>query len=394
MPNIKRMMMAAAGGSGGASTETVGELWTWGGGWSGQLGLGNTTNRSEPTQVGSLTDWEKVNAGSRPNNNAAIKTDGTLWTWGYNYYGSLGIGTSQASLGANADKSSPVQVGSLTNWFIAGGGDNCMVAIKTDGTLWSWGLTNYGQGGRNNSTNVSSPVQIGSLTDWKGSSSDEVLTDGETKIGSGSYNSHIIKNDGTLWGWGWGAQSTVGDSSTTNRSSPVQIGSGTDWASISPSYSYNVCAVKTGGTLWTWGRGDEGALGHGDTTTRNSPVQVGSLTTWKFVCAGYKWSCAVKTDGTLWAWGDNSKGQLGLGDTTSRSSPVQVGSLTDWLRPLSGYQHNRVLKTDGTLWAWGNNDVGQLGLGDTTNRSSPVQVGSAASWGKVLGGNTHTAAVR
>ena len=386
MPNIKRMMMAAAGGSGGASSgPSSGQLWTWGKNSYGELGLGDTTARSEPTQVGSLTDWEKGPVGGPEDSGLALKTNDTLWTWGRNNKGQLGLGDT-------TNRSSPVQVGSLTNWFLAGGGYHYNVAVKTDGTLWTWGYNYAGRLGLGDTTDRASPVQVGSLTDWKGSSSDEVLDDGHTKLGSGHYGVNIIKSDGTLWGWGRNYYWTVGDNSQTNRSSPVQIGSATNWASVSPSHHSHNAAIKTDGTLWSWGYNPFGNTGHGDTTDRSSPVQVGSLTDWKFVSCGIYYTIAVKTDGTLWGWGWNVYGELGTGNTTTYSSPVQVGSLTNWLRPMATNQSSRVIKTDGTLWAWGHNGNGILGTGNTTTYSSPVQVGST-TWGTMLAGKYHTVAV-
>ena len=122
----------------------------------------------------------------------------------------------------------------------------------------------------------------------------------------------------------------------------------------------------SGGELWAWGHNEFGQLGLGDTTDRSSPVQVGSLNTWDTVAAAGRYAVAIKTDGTLWAWGRNDIGQLGLGDTIYRSSPVQVGSLNNWSKVSCRYSHSVAIKTDGTLWAWGRNSAGQLGLGDTS----------------------------
>ena len=386
MPNIKRMMMAASGGSGGASgSPSSGQLWTWGANTYGSLGLGDTTNRSEPTQVGSDTDWEKGPVSGQDYGSFAIKTNDTLWGWGRNTFGALGLGDT-------TNRSSPVQVGSLTNWFLVGGGYFYNAAIKTDGKLWTWGFNYGGRLGVGDTTNRSSPVQVGSLTDWKGSSNDEVLDDGHTKFGVGNYGLTVIKSDGTLWGWGRNNYWTIGDGTNTNRSSPVQIGSDTNWASVSPSFHSHNAVIKTDGTLWSWGYNPFGNTGHGDTTDRSSPVQVGSLTDWKFVCCAHYYTIAVKTDGTLWAWGYGASGRLGLGNTTTYSSPVQVGSLTNWLRPMISTDNSRVLKTDGTLWGWGGNQNGILGTGDTTAYSSPVQVGST-TWGTMLAGKYNTVAV-
>jgi alpha-tubulin suppressor-like RCC1 family protein len=390
MPNIKKMMMAAAGASGGSSGPSSGQLWTWGRNSHGQLGLGDTTHRSEPAQVGSDTDWEKGSVSGGLDGSRAIKTNDTLWSWGRNNSGQLGLGDTTS-------RSSPVQVGSLTNWFLVGGGDHYNVAIKTDGTLWSWGNNYAGKLGLGDTTNRSSPVQVGSLTNWKGSTNAEVLDDGHTKLGVGGSSWLAIKSDGTLWGCGRNNYWTLGDNSNTDRSSPVQIGSGTDWASVSPAFGSHNAAIKTDGTLWSWGYNPLGNTGHGDTTDRSSPVQVGSLTDWKFVCCGGYYTLAVKTNGTLWAWGYNANGRLGTGNTTTYSSPVQVGSLTNWLRPMITGDSSRVLKTDGTLWAWGGNQYGILGLGDEpwwdyNARSSPVQMGTS-TWATMLSGGYHTAAV-
>ena len=140
-------------------------------------------------------------------------------------------------------------------------------------------------------------------------------------------------------------------------------------------------AVKTDGTLWSWGEGATGRLGHGNTTDRSSPVQVGALTTWAAASAGGDFSGAIKTDGTLWTWGRNTSGRLGLGNTTDYSSPKQVGALTSWSLLSCGFtSHTLVIKTNGTLWGFGSNVNGELGQGNTTANSSPVQVGALTSW--------------
>lgn len=348
---------------------------TWGFGSTGRLGLGNTTTYSSPKQVGGTTDgWSVVESGYR--HGLSIKNNGTLWAWGSNNVGQLGLGNV-------TNYSSPKQIGSLTNWLKVSGGFYYSTAIKTDGTLWTWGNAAQGVLGLGNATSYSSPKQVGALTNW-------------LKIAAGFYHVGAIKTDGTLWMWGQNNKGQLGLGNITNYSSPKQVGALTNWLQVSAGW-YITAAIKTDGTLWTWGKGlTYGALGLGNKTDYSSPKQVGALTNWLSVSAGLYVMTAVKTDGTLWTWGFNNVGQLGIGNTTYYSSPKQVGALTTWAKPGTGgasYNARFAIKTDGTLWAWGSGQNGQLGLGNTTYYSSPKQVGSLTSWLSVSSGQYWAAAL-
>jgi len=340
-------------------------LYSWGANDSGQLGLGNTTYRSSPNQVGALTDW-LVLSGCYATG-YGIKTDGTFWSWGANGSGQVGDGTSYPT----PYPSSPVQIGSLTNWYKVSGSNAFVLSIKTDGTLWGWGNNGYGQLGIGNTGSRSSPVQVGALTNW-------------SNLSTGNDSCMAVKTDGTLWGWGNNNVGALGLGNTTYYSSPKQVGALTSWLKIACNLYYASMAIKTDGTLWSWGFNGSGSLGLGNTTNYSSPKQVGALTNWSTVTAGYKSMFALKTDGTIWSWGANNNGQLGLGNTTYYSSPKQVGALTTWASIQGSYMSALALKTDGTLWVWGSNSGGKLGLGNTTSYSSPKQVGALTTW-SVLG---------
>lgn len=145
-------------------------------------------------------------------------------------------------------------------------------------------------------------------------------------------------------------------------------------------------AIKTDGTLWTWGENSYGQLGDNSTTNRSSPVQTVAGGTWIDVNCGRGHTIAIKTDGTLWAWGLNTNGQLGDNSITHRSSPVQIiSSGNNWKYVSAGGYHSSAIKTDGTLWTWGRNNKGQLGTNDITHRSSPVQTIAGGSTWKVFG---------
>ena len=354
------------------AVKTDGTLWSLGGqNTDGELGHGDTTNRSSPVQVGSLTDWSRVSVGY--NFVASVKTDGTMWTWGKNLSGALGLGDTTS-------RSSPVKVGSLTDWSTVMAGTWFVIAQKTDGTLWSWGQGSGGTHGLGDTANRSSPVQIGSLTTW-GSVN---FTAGNTGIAV----PHVIKNDKTLWGWGNEYKGTLGDNAEVDRSSPTQIGGATDWFATEGSDNAAVGIRKinnnAGYALWTWGRNNYGQLGQNNTTNTSSPIQLGTLNDWSHIAVGSPPNvAAIKTDGTLWTWGNNTYGQLGQNDTVHRSSPAQIGNLSDW-SSADGGNHFLLIKTDGTLWAMGrNNTAGGLGDGTAVSRSSPVQIGSLTTWSKV-----------
>ena len=206
-----------------------------------------------------------------------------------------------------------------------------------------------------------------------------------TAAGSGAACPSI---EGELWVWGFNGNYTgqghLGLGDTTDRCVPTQVGSGTNWTNNTGTWQGTVHhMIKSDGTLWGWGNNVSGNLGVGDTSNYSSPVQIGSDTDWAFVDdswgEGYH-TTAIRTDGTLWTWGENGSGQLGLGDKTDRSSPVQVGSLTDWAACDGSSKATICLKTDGTIWGFGGNHYGCLGLGDTTGRCSPVQIGSDSDW--------------
>lgn len=412
-----------------------GTLWSWGRNTSGVLGLGDVVDRSSPVQIGTDTNWSKVSSGRY--SSAAIKTTGTLWVWGQNNYGQLGQGNGIV-------RSSPVQVGADTDWDdvkLSANGQH-MVARKTNGTLWSWGRNNYGQLGLNNATNRSSPVQIGSGTTWSTAfscannavlaltTSGNLWAWGQNTLTRGilarasiqaancspvqiftdasnwsaiSHCTHVTaqKTTGALFSWGINSQGRLGIGSVVgfaSASSPCAIGSDTNWSSFSNGQAH-VMAIRTTGSLWAWGSNSNGKLGKGTTlSVYSSPVQVGTDTNWSNTMAGRQTSVAVKTTGSLWAWGLNSSGQLGDGTVVAKSSPIQVGSDTSWSKAFTFNYTSFGTKTDGTLWGWGDAASGRLGDGTVTNKSSPVQIGSATDWSNLVFGPTakcyHVAVVK
>lgn len=354
-------------------------LYVWGRNTFYHLGLIDTNDRSSPTQVGSATNWSDFDSSIYAS--FGVKTDGTLWAWGANvgFAGILGLNSSTGY------QSSPVQVGTNTNWSNVSAGYGCAFATKTNGTLWSWGANGSGELGFSDRVYRSSPTQVGAGTNW-------------LKASVAMYSVLAIKTDGTLWTWGRNNFGNLGTNDLLNRSSPVQIGSDTNWSDAKGG-SRHTLALKTNGTIWSFG-GDSfsGSLGLNQTTAyRSSPVQIGSSNTWSAIATRQSTfsNLAIKTDGTLWAWGTNFIGQLGLDNRVYRSSPVQVGSGTDWSKVSQAGDVSAGIKTNGTLWLWGRGNYGSLGLNDasTIHRSSPTQIGTNTNWSDVYAGQAHTAAI-
>jgi alpha-tubulin suppressor-like RCC1 family protein len=359
-------------------TPQVSRLYGWGKNSFRQVGDGTTVYRSSPTLViGRQGEWRKL--GSGLGHSKAIKNDGTLWTWGINNGGNLGTGDTTL-------RSSPTTtIGGGTTWCDVNDGRGVTTsAIKTDGTLWTWGCNDYGQLGIGTSgagTNRSSPGTVaGEGTNWCSVKSDD-------------RSNVSLKTDGTLWTWGRGTSGLLGDGTTTHRSSPgTTAGGGTNWCQIGQSLTL-FSAIKTDGTLWTWGQNFNGDIGDGTTTARSSPVTVtGGGTTWCFSSG----KMGIKTDGTLWIWGSGGSGQIGDGTTVNRSSPVTTaGGGTTWRSGGVGYCMTAGIKTDGTLWTWGLNACGILATSNFISRSSPgTTVGGGTNWFCIsLGSGEHALAL-
>ena len=361
------------------------KLYAWGfNEYAGQLGQNDVENRSSPVQIGSGTDWSKqcVSAGA-PSNRPhcyAVKTNGSLYGWGKNGDGQL------AQNNEVPYYSSPVQIPGTT-WStergkLSPGGYGDIAAVKTDGSLWVWGANNYGKLGQNQPGNSgwrSSPVQIPGTYSWCSMSKADV----------GSF----VKTNGELWMTGsvrsfLGEHVTI-IGGHANRSSPCQL-PGTNWRSTHWDQDGSaVLMTKTDGTLWFMGEYHHSCGGQGlpNTSFNNtfgnrcsSPIQVGTDTTWTTkITMMDKGVAAVKTDGSLWTWGNNSRGRLGHNDKYAQDviSPRQVGTDLNWEFVSVNQYTVAGTKQDGTMWMWGGGIHG-LGQGYAddweSSKSSPVQV--------------------
>lgn len=350
----------------------------WGSNLNGGFGNGlNTTSFSSPVSVFSGATWTSIAAGGDLNAttgyfSAGLKSNDTLWGFGKNTHGQLGLGTI-------VDISSPVQTGSDTDWAeVFGSFGRCNFGIRTDGSLYAWGQNPHGNLGDGTNTARSVPVQIPGT--W-------------TTLAAGLYHTIAIKSNGSLWGWGDTGSGQVGSGSTgSSIASPVALLAGNTFVKVAAGHSSSF-AIKSDGTLWAWGTNGSGQIGLGTSTSLrySTPVQVGSLTTWTEIKTAGSTVFGKQSNGTYWSWGYNSDGQLGIGSIASKSTPVQVPG-TDWSLILPSWGFVLGLKNDGTLYAWGEGSDGVHGTGTTASKSTPVQI--PGKWQKIFVGPRHAGGLK
>ncbi len=354
----------AAGGDATCGIRTDATLWCWGdNGWD-QLGLGSHTDQDRPRQVTTPAagGWASITAGTT--HTCATRTDGTVWCWGANDSGQLGIGGV-----TDQDRPRQVTTPAAGGWasVTAGGEDTC--ATRTDGTLWCWGFNWEGQLGIGDELSQGRPRQV--TTPARG---------GWASITAGGDHTCATRTDSTLWCWGINGNGQLGIGNHTDHDRPRQVTTpaAAGWASVTAG-GQDTCATRTGGTRWCWGWGYYGQLGIGNHKGQCHPQQVTTPAAggWASVtAAGLYYTCATRTGGTLWCWGSNYSGELGIGGGTDQELPRQVTTPAagGWAGVTAGYDHTCATRTGGTLWCWGYNGNGELGLGNHTDQDRPRQV--------------------
>jgi len=386
--------VVSAGNNNTKAIDITGNLYAWGLNTSGQLGDRSVTSRSSPVLVTAYNEalnvyssWTAVSAGT--NYTTAIDTTGALYGWGYNAYGQLGNNSTTNNI-------SPVKIGS-SSWTKVAAGDLHTMGIDINSRLYGWGYNGLGNLGDNTVTTRSSPVQIGTSS-WT-----------TVAVSNGSSFTTAINLTGNLFAWGFNSSYQLGDGTTITRSSPVTVSNVynettyvySSWSAVAVGGTHTA-AITSARALFAWGLNNVGQLGDGTTINKFSPVQIGT-DSWSSVALGNSYTTAINTIGRLFTWGQNTSGQLGDGTTISKSSPViiqQANTSTTisstWSEVSRGLNNSHTLAIraeDSTLWAWGQNSVGNLGDGTTISKSTPIQIGSNLdtptgyrTWSKVSAG--------
>lgn len=386
LETIDRVKFIETGYSHTLALREDGTVWSWGANGYGPLGRPATRSEPTPTQVPGLTGGVAVAAGGY--HSLMLRGDGTVWSWGYNATGQLGRST------PTSFDATPTQVPGLTNVVALSAGSDNALALRADGTVWSWGNNGNGQLGRSTPTRFDPiPTQVPGLT-------------GIMALSAGSGHALAVRRDGILWAWGTNSYRQLGfPEATSSNPTPRQVPALTDvvdaaagsslslvrradgsvWAwGLDPSVVVpwegdatprrldgpkHVIALAAGGpalmldkngTLWGWGWNSSGALGTG-TNIRSTPVRVKDLSGIVSLSASTYFSLALREDGTVWGWGDNRYYQLSPWQPELQATPTQVMGVPKAVAIATGAVHALAVAEDGSVWGWGDNSDGQFG---------------------------------
>jgi alpha-tubulin suppressor-like RCC1 family protein len=250
----------------------------------------------------------------------AIKEDRTVWAWGYSFDCIL------------------TMIEGLDNVKSLAVGFGHALALKYDGTVWAWGNNSCGQLGDGTRIKSTVPVQVKGL-------------DGVKDISAGDQHSIALKYDGTVWTWGYNTDGQLGDGTTESKSTPVQVEGLFDIVSIKGSNIRHSLALRNDGTVWAWGYGAYGQLGNGSNNSSLVPIQVKNLSGVTSIYAGNSSSYAIDKNGSVWRWGSANASKI--------PQKTEISGVVDL---ALGSSHELALKEDGTVWGCGYNDCGQLGF--------------------------------
>lgn len=330
----------------------------WGNNSYGQLGNGTTTSSTTAVPVSGLSGVLAVTSGNL--SSYAVTNSATVYAWGDNSYGQLGNGTRTRS-------NSPVQVTGLSGVTQVAAGNDHVIALKSDGTVVGWGLNNAGQLGTTSASLFTTPVAVPGLSN--------VVQVAAGGLPGWAGHSVALKADGTVWTWGYGKHGQLGLGVNGSTATPTQV-AGLSGIVLVAANGDNTYALKADGTVYAWGDGAYGQIGNVNAAqNQNTPLQ-SNISGVVAINAGGTFAMAVKADGTVWDWGDNNTGQLGDGATCGKycATPVQASGLTGGGWIAGGYVHSLAETTNGSVYGWGSNSYAQLGNGTTTVAIRPTPV--------------------
>jgi alpha-tubulin suppressor-like RCC1 family protein len=367
MPRMAGAVSAATSSGGGHSLLLLGDgtVESWGLNYYGQLGDGTTSQRMERAKVLGLTEGVAITAGD--SHSVAVRRDGSVWAWGNNFSGQLGDGTT-----TRRPLAAPIP--GLSQIVAVAAGSSYSLALRADGTVWAWGDNSYGQLGDGTRTRRLSPLQVPGLTDV-------------VAIDTRAYTSYAVRADGTVWAWGANFSGLLGDGTQAiYRPTPAPVPGLTQMVSVVAG-SGHALALHQDGRLWAWGGNHAGQLGRGSQSAQGLPEPVRGLEGVLAAAVYYSHSVALRRDGSVYTWGHNSQGAMGTG-TDRQATPDRV-DLKDVRTVSSSSYHALALRQDGSVWWWGHQPIGDHGIHPT-----PEKVEGISDAVAVAAGGAHSLVVR
>ena len=352
------IIQIAAGSSHTLALRQNKTVWSWGINGHGQLGLGkNDGPKKNPVLISGLNDIKRLAAGA--NFSIALREDGTVWAWGDGF------------------TNKPEQISNFTNVRDIVSGRYHFYALKNDGTVWSWGDNSEGQLGDGTTIdNKNMPTMVLDLYNI-------VL------IASGWYHGLAMKDDGSIWSWGYNKYGQLGDGTTIDKLNPTLIPDFNNVKALDGGWYHSV-VLKEDGTVWTFGNNGNGTLGTGSTTIEVKPVKISSLNNVKNITVGMGHSFALKEDGSVWGWGWNNYGKLGDGTINDKHRPTEIFSFNNAQILVAAPHNSFAIKKDGTLWSCGYNVYGELGNGKDQNQHKPIQISGPNNVSTLTAGFAHS----
>lgn len=331
-----------------------GTLYCWGGNQRGRLGVGDGQNRVSPARVGNVESWVEVTTAS--DHSCARRNDGSVWCFGANDMGQLG------SPGVN-DVLSPIAVALPERARLVSAESAFSCALLEDASLYCWGQNTEGMLGQADDypgEDQFSPVRVSDFDDW-------------SFVDAGQGHACALRGVGNLWCWGRNSQDQLGlgDMAAVQYRYPQRVGDADAWVEVQAGQNHS-CGLQAGGSLWCWGENPFGNLGTGDLASQASPLRIDDRN-YSDLSLDTFHTCAIDTSSDLWCWGRNVEGQLGLGDIEDRLAPTRVAT-SGWVQVAVGRFHTCAKKLDDSVWCTGENVVGQLGVGDTDRRNEFTRV--------------------
>ena len=365
VPGLSSVISIATGEFHTVALKNDGTVWTWG-------NNSTDTDQKIPTAVPGLSNIIAIAAGDE--HTIALKNDGTVWTWGNNFHGQLGVGS------VTYKQNIPVCVPGLFNVTAIASGDYHGIALKNDGTVWTWGSNYFGQLGDGTDTDHDIPICVPNLSNV-------------TLIAAGCFHTLVKKEDGSVWAWGDNSWGQLGDGTNTDQNIPVCVAELSNVTAITAGRSHTI-ALKDDGTVWAWGYNEYGQLGDGTHTNQNIPGSVPGLSNVTAIDAGDDYTIVSKEDGSVWTWGSNYHGELGNGKNIYQKVPIPVSGLSSVTVIAAGYSHSIALRNDASVWTWGSNDDGELGDGTNTGQNIPGLISEFSNVTAIAAGNSHTIALK